>query len=145
MKTPIFAALAGLSLLAACASTPPPAPRPMPVAAPAPAPAMPTGDGRVAVLNFAPMSVEMNQMGRSNFAPVADRLLANPQSLVAITTYAGPREAPMARERANIVRQMLIDRGIAPSRIRVVNAPMARGADGDGVQLQVMDGPTRRS
>lgn len=143
MKTPILAALAGLSLLAACAETPPP-PRPIPQAAPTPPPAMPTGDGRVATLNFAPMSTELNQMARINLTPVAERLLANPGSRVVITTYSGPSTAPMARERAAVLRQILIDRGVSADRIRVVNGRMMRGADVDGVQLQVQDGPGRR-
>ena len=144
MKSPIFAALAALSLVAACAPTPPP-PRPVPQAAPTPPPAMPTGDGRVATLNFPPMSTELNQMARINLTPVVERLLANPGSRVVITTYSGPSTAPMARERAAVLRQILIDRGVSADRIRVVNGRMARGADVDGVQLQVQDGPTRRN
>lgn len=139
MMKPLFGALAAATLLAACASDAPP-PRPMaqapaqPVAAP---PAMPTGDGRVASMNFADMSGDLTESGRGNLGPVVDRLMANPNSRVMITTYSARGDMPMARTRGQAVRQALIDRGVPANRIRVMNAGMMRGADGNAVQVQV--------
>jgi len=149
MKSPLFAGLAAVALLAACAETPPPA-RPIPQAAasmPTPAmpqPAMPTGDGRIATINFTPMSAGLSPMASSNLGLVTERLMANPRSRVVITTYAGPNDSLISRERGQAVRQALLDSGVTPDRIRVTNARMTRGAAADGVQVQVSDGPTRR-
>ena len=143
MKSPLFAGFAAIALLAACAETPPPA-RPIPQAAPVPPPAMPTGDGRIATLNFTPMSAAMGQMASANLGLVTERMLANPQSRVLITTYAGPNDGAIARERGQAVRQTLLDRGVTADRIRVTNARLTRGAAADAVQLQVSDGPNRR-
>jgi len=143
MKSPLFAGLAAVALLAACAETPPPA-RPIPQAAPVPPPAMPTGDGRIATINFMPMSAVLSQMANANLGFVTERLMANPQSRVMITTYGGPNDGAIARERGAAVRQTLLDRGVAADRIRVTNARMTRGAAADGVQVQVSDGQARR-
>lgn len=143
MKSPLFAGFAAIALFAACAETPPPA-RPIPQAAPVPPPAMPTGDGRIATLNFMPMSAALSQMSSANLALVTERLMANPRSRAMITTYAGPNDSAIARERGVAVRQALLDRGVTADRIRVTNARMTRGAAADGVQVQVSDGQARR-
>ena len=146
MKLSLIAALGGISFLAACASPPPPpAPRPIPMANPTPPPAMPTGDGRVATVTFDANSAEFTQAGRSNIGPVAMRMMNSPESRAVITTYSGPRESGMARQRAAAVRQFLIDGGVPAQRIRVVNGRMMPNADVNGVQVQVQDGPARRS
>jgi outer membrane protein OmpA-like peptidoglycan-associated protein len=127
-------ALATAVLLAACAQTPPPPPArpaPTPVAAPAP----PTGDGRVAAVRFEPGASTLSPAERSGLTPVLDRLAANPRAPVTITSYAERTNFATSRARGAAVRAMLIENGVARSRIRVVTAGMMANADPDVVQV----------
>jgi len=138
MKFPSIAALAGLSLLGACAQVPPVTPVVRAVPAPAPV-VMPAQDGRSANLDFEPMSAELQASARSGIALVGDRLRDNPLSRVTITTHTAPQRAPLARQRVMAVRQALVADGVSASRIRVVNLPMVPDANVNGVQLRVQD------
>ncbi len=130
-------ALAGVLLLAACADPAPPArpvvqaPPPMPAAAPV---QMPTGDGRVTTLNF---TAGMTDFDAARLNGTLERLNANPRAVATIATYSNRAGMDVARSRARAVRQALLDRGIAPNRVRIVNGGMVRGADADAVQITV--------
>lgn len=137
LHKPTLAALAAAALLAACADPAPPArpvmqaPPPMPAAAPV---QMPTGDGRVTTLNFTAGAADFDA---ARLGAAVDRLNANPRARVTIATYSSRAGMGVARARAQAVRQALVDRGIAPNRIRIVNGGMMRGADADAVQVSV--------
>lgn len=136
----ILAALAATAWLSACAEPNPPArpaassPPPLPAAQPV---QMPTGDGRVTVLNFQPGVGALPETAGASLGAATERLSANPRSTVVIATYATREGMGLARERARAVRQALMERGIAPNRIRIVNGGMRRGADADAVQVTV--------
>jgi outer membrane protein OmpA-like peptidoglycan-associated protein len=137
MSLKIFSgALAATALLAACAQTPPPPPprpAPVPIAAPAP----PTGDGRVAAVRFEPGSSTLTPAERTGLTPVLERLAANPRAPVTITSYSERMNVTTSRARGAAVRAMLLENGVARSRIRVVSAGMMANADPDVVQVQV--------
>lgn len=129
-------ALAAAALLAACAQTPPPPPprpAPIPVAAPAP----PTGDGRVAAVAFDAGASNLMPMARASLGPVLDRLMANPRSIVTITSYAQRSDMALARARTATIRTALTEHGVNARRVRVVNAGMMNNANPDIVQVQV--------
>ena len=133
LKT-LAAALAAATLLAACAQTPPPPrPAPVPVAAPAP----PTGDGRVAGVRFEPGNSNLTAEERSGLTPVLNRLATNPRSPVTITSYSERANFATSRARGAAVRAVLMENGVASSRIRVVTAGMLANADPNVVQVQV--------
>jgi outer membrane protein OmpA-like peptidoglycan-associated protein len=95
------------------------------------------GDGRMADIMFDGTSTDLNDAGRNNLGPIADRLMANPRSRVTIMTHADRNGAAMARTRAAAVRQAMIDRGVPANRIRVVASRPTRGMDPNGVHVMV--------
>jgi len=142
---PFLGALAAVALLGACASPPPPQPVARAAAAPVtPPPAAPTGDGRVAAVRFDAMSSVLTPMARAELGPVLDRLMANPNTPVRITSYSSRDAMPLSRERTQAIRMALTERGVSRTRIRVLNARMMPNADPDVVQVQVQ-GPASRA
>ncbi|WP_424811767.1 OmpA family protein [Roseococcus sp. YIM B11640] len=135
---PLLGAVAVAALLGACSSPPPPRPVTQAPAAPiVPPPTAPTGDGRVASIRFEPASSVLTPAARSELGPVLDRLMANPSEPVRITSYSDVADMPLARERTQAVRLALTERGVARTRIRVMNARMMPNADPNAVQVQV--------
>lgn len=139
IRPPFLAALAGAALLAACADPAPPA-RPVTQAPPPPvaaAPAAPTGDGRVTTIAFPPGDAAFPADARDTLRPAIERLRANPRSVATVTSWSDRAGMDTARGRARAVRQAIIDGGIAPRRVRVVNAGLRADARPDVVQVNL--------
>ncbi|MBS7813054.1 CpaD family pilus assembly lipoprotein [Roseococcus pinisoli] len=142
---PFLGALAAIALLSACSSPPPPRPVAQAPAVPVtPPPAAPTGDGRVAAIRFDANSNVLTPMARAELGPVLDRLMANPNTPVRITSYSTREAMPLSRERTQAIRAALTDRGVSSSRIRVLNARPMANSDPDVVQVEVR-GPASRA
>ncbi|MFL1463922.1 hypothetical protein ACI6QG_17055 [Roseococcus sp. DSY-14] len=126
-----LAALAGAALLAACAGPAAPPPRqpihipPMPAAQPAQAP---LGDGRVTMLEFSPGAATLPEGAAGVLDAAVARLGANPRAVAVVTAPATRQGMALAQERAQAVRQALLDRGVSARRIRLVHGRLGPDA-----------------
>lgn len=158
----IAAAAALLGLLAACADpssttrfpapalaghAAPPAPAPAPAAAPVAA-APEHGSERAFVVFFEEWSANLSEPARDGLARVAQMAQSNTRVGVLVVGYTGPRgsseaNALLARLRARMVADALIERGVAARRIRILSrgpTPGFESLESRRVEVRIDDG-----
>lgn len=159
----IVGAAALLGLLAACAqpasTTRFPAPAmgseaaPPPVAAPTPEAAPPTetaphGSDRAFVVFFEEWSAALSEPSQAGLDRVAEMALRDTRVPVLVLGYTGPRgsgeaNALLARLRARMVADALIEKGVASSRIRILSrgpTPGFESLESRRVEVRIDDG-----
>jgi outer membrane protein OmpA-like peptidoglycan-associated protein len=156
----IAGAAALLGLLAACADpssmtrSPPSAGEAAPpaaVAAPAPPAAAATpahGSERAFVVFFEEWSANLSEPSQEGLARVAQMAQSNPRVGVLVLGYTGPRgsgeaNALLARLRARMVADALIEKGVASGRIRILSrgpTPGFESLESRRVEVRIDDG-----
>jgi len=139
-----------LGLLAACAEPTNGTRAPVPGTATETAPAapLPHGSERAFVVFFEEWSAALSDPAQQGLNRVAQMALGQPRVGVLVLGYTGPRgseeaNALLARLRARQVADALIQRGVAPARIRIVSrgpTPGFESLESRRVEVRIDDG-----